>query len=47
MVTLEEQDHSRWDHAEIVEGIRLVETALALHGEGNYQLQGCDRRSSC
>ena len=39
LVTLEEQDRSRWDQEEIAEGIRLVETALALRRVGNYQLQ--------
>lgn len=39
LVTLEEQDRSRWDHREISEGLRLVERALALGRVGNYQLQ--------
>lgn len=39
LVTLEEQDRSRWDHKEIAEGIRLVETALALGQAGTYQIQ--------
>jgi len=39
LITLEEQDRSRWDYKEIDEGIQLVEKALALGRVGNYQLQ--------
>lgn len=39
LVTLEEQNRSRWDWNEIKEGLRLVETVLPLGGVGNYQLQ--------
>ena len=39
LVTLEEQDRSRWIAAQIDEGVRLVERALALHQVGPYQLQ--------
>ena len=39
LVTLEEQDRSRWDSEEIEEGVRLVQAALALRRVGNYQLQ--------
>ena len=39
LVTLEEQDRSLWDRKEIAEGLRLVETALALRRAGNYQIQ--------
>ena len=39
LVTLEEQDRSLWDREEIEEGVRLVETALALGEVGNYQIQ--------
>jgi RNA polymerase sigma-70 factor (ECF subfamily) len=39
LVTLEEQDRSRWDAAEIDEGVRLIQTALRLRQVGNYQLQ--------
>ena len=39
LVTLEEQDRSLWDREEIEEGVRLVETALALGQAGNYQIQ--------
>jgi RNA polymerase sigma-70 factor (ECF subfamily) len=39
LVTLEEQDRSLWDKAEIQEGVRLVERALAMRQAGNYRLQ--------
>ncbi|HZQ25453.1 MAG TPA: RNA polymerase sigma factor [Terriglobales bacterium] len=39
LVTLEEQDRSRWDRNEIREGTRLVETALRQRRVGPYQLQ--------
>lgn len=39
LVTLEEQDRSRWDAAEIVEGVQLVHEALSLRRVGSYQLQ--------
>jgi RNA polymerase sigma-70 factor, ECF subfamily len=39
LVTLEEQDRSRWDASEIAEGVQLVQTALSLRRVGNYQLQ--------
>ena len=39
LVTLEEQDRSRWDYGEIDEGISLLERALVLGQVGNYQLQ--------
>jgi len=39
LVTLEEQDRSRWDSEEIEEGVRLVQAALSLRRVGNYQLQ--------
>jgi RNA polymerase sigma-70 factor (ECF subfamily) len=39
LVTLEEQDRSRWDADEIEEGVRLVQTALSLRRVGTYQLQ--------
>src|SRR5215216_2975648 len=39
LVTLEEQDRSRWDAQEIEEGVRLVQAALSLHRVGSYQLQ--------
>jgi RNA polymerase sigma-70 factor (ECF subfamily) len=39
LVTLEEQDRSRWDRAAISEGQKLVEKALQLGPPGPYQLQ--------
>jgi RNA polymerase sigma-70 factor (ECF subfamily) len=39
LVTLDEQDRFLWDRKEIEEGVRLVETALALRRAGNYQIQ--------
>jgi len=39
LVTLEEQNRSRWDREEIEEGVRLVENALAQGQAGNYQIQ--------
>ena len=39
LVTLEEQDRSRWNFDEIKEGVRLVQTALRLRRIGSYQLQ--------
>ncbi len=39
LVTLEEQDRSRWDQAEIREGLWLAEQALRRKPLGPYQLQ--------
>ena len=43
LVTLEEQDRSLWDQSEIVEGLRLIQTALGMRPAGGrvgiYQLQ--------
>jgi RNA polymerase sigma-70 factor (ECF subfamily) len=39
LVTLEEQDRSRWDREEIQEGLQLVEQALRLRRVGPLQLQ--------
>ena len=39
LVTLEEQDRSRWDTREIEEGVSLVQRALRLRRVGTYQLQ--------
>jgi RNA polymerase sigma-70 factor (ECF subfamily) len=47
LVTLEEQDRSLWDHAEIDEGVRLVETALAMGRVGKYQLQAAIAAVHC
>ncbi|HEX6736842.1 MAG TPA: DUF6596 domain-containing protein, partial [Vicinamibacteria bacterium] len=39
IVTLEEQDRSRWDRAQIAEGLALAEEALRRGGGGFYALQ--------
>ena len=39
LVTLEDQNRSRWDRNKIEEGIRLVETVLPLGRVGKYQIQ--------
>jgi len=39
LVTLEEQDRSRWDYNQIAEGLGLVDRALRLARVGPYQLQ--------
>lgn len=39
LVTLEEQDRSKWDRAEIDEGCEILETALSPLWPGPYQLQ--------
>src|SRR6185436_145238 len=39
LVTLEEQDRSLWNAAEIEEGVNLVQKALRLQRVGSYQLQ--------
>lgn len=39
LVVLEEQDRSRWDRAEIEEGLALLDRALHLREPGSYQIQ--------
>lgn len=39
LVLLEEQDRTLWNWAEIVEGIELLDKALAMHRPGPYQIQ--------
>ena len=39
LVLLEDQDRGLWDEAEIAEGRRVLERALALRSPGPYQLQ--------
>ncbi|HEX6719850.1 MAG TPA: RNA polymerase sigma factor [Pyrinomonadaceae bacterium] len=39
LITLEEQDRSLWDSAEIEEGLRLVQTALRMGRPRTYQVQ--------
>jgi RNA polymerase sigma-70 factor (ECF subfamily) len=38
-IPLEQQDRSRWDHAQIAEGIGLLEIALEQQTSGPYQIQ--------
>jgi len=38
-VILEEQDRALWDQAEIADGVAILESALALHAQGPYQIQ--------
>jgi RNA polymerase sigma-70 factor (ECF subfamily) len=39
LILLEDQDRTRWDHAEIAEGLTLVERALRCGPAGAYALQ--------
>jgi RNA polymerase sigma-70 factor, ECF subfamily len=39
LVTLEDQDRSRWDSAEIAEGVSVLEAALGQGRPGPYQIQ--------
>jgi RNA polymerase sigma-70 factor (ECF subfamily) len=39
LITLEDQDRSRWDQAQIAEGTALLETALRRRRPGPYQIQ--------
>ena len=39
LVLLDDQDRERWNHHQIEEGRRLLERALALHGNGPYLIQ--------
>jgi RNA polymerase sigma-70 factor (ECF subfamily) len=39
IVTLDEQDRSRWDHDQIAEGVRLLDDAMQAGRPGPYQLQ--------
>ncbi|MEU3273281.1 DUF6596 domain-containing protein [Saccharomonospora sp. NPDC006951] len=39
LVTLEDQDRSRWDHALIAEGVATLDEALAVRRAGPYQVQ--------
>ncbi|MBT5773041.1 MAG: RNA polymerase sigma factor [Dehalococcoidia bacterium] len=39
LVTLEEQDRSRWDQEQIAEGITLIQQAARMRRPGSYQLQ--------
>ena len=39
LILLSDQDRSRWDHAEIEEGVRVLNRALRLRRPGRYQLE--------
>ncbi len=39
LVTLEQQDRSRWDRALIAEGVAVLDQALAMRRGGPYQVQ--------
>lgn len=39
LMTLEEQDRSQWNRAEIVEGVALLDAAMRQRQRGPYQLQ--------
>jgi RNA polymerase sigma factor (sigma-70 family) len=39
IVTLDEQDRSLWDTREIAEGVRVLQSALALERPGRYQIE--------
>ena len=39
LIVLAEQDRMQWDHAEIEEGLAILDRALALNRPGVYQLQ--------
>jgi RNA polymerase sigma-70 factor, ECF subfamily len=39
LVTLENQDRSRWDRALIAEGVAVLDEALAMRRSGPYQVQ--------
>lgn len=39
LVLLEDQDRTRWDHAEIAAGTALLEAAVAQRNPGRYQLE--------
>jgi RNA polymerase sigma-70 factor (ECF subfamily) len=47
LVSLEDQDRSKWDAAEIAEGIRLLEAALRRQRAGPYQLQAAIAACHC
>lgn len=53
LITLEEQDRSRWKHDEIAEGVQLLLRALGRRSPGPYQLQAAiaavhaEARSEC
>ncbi len=47
LMTLEEQDHSRWNQPQIDEGLQLVDRALRMRDAGQYQLQAAIAAVHC
>ena len=41
IVTLDRQDRGLWDTREIAEGVRVLQSALALERPGRYQVEAC------
>jgi predicted RNA polymerase sigma factor len=39
LVTLDRQDRTQWDSREIAEGVRVLQSALALQRPGRYQIE--------
>ena len=39
IVTLDRQNRGRWDTREIAEGVRVLQSALAVQGPGRYQIE--------
>src|SRR3954470_17842093 len=39
IVTLDRQDRGRWDTRQIAEGVRVLESALAVERPGRYQIE--------
>ncbi len=39
VVTLDQQDRTLWDHREIAEGVRVLQSALAVERPGRYQVE--------
>lgn len=47
LVTLEDQDRTRWDRTEIDEGVRVLDAAMTHHRPGSYQLQAAIAACHC
>ena len=46
LVPLDKQDRTRWNEAEIAEGVRILQAALARDRRGEYQIQAAHRRAA-
>jgi predicted RNA polymerase sigma factor len=46
LITLEQQDRTRWDAAEIAEGVELLDRALRQRQPGPYQVRRRSRRAA-